>query len=248
MKLSNLCKRALFFGLGGIFMASSMVAAHPIRTPDGNMPLVHWAVIESTPGGLKTMGDLGAKLIAPQTAKESGTYVLYAGTDKSNPDKMRILELYESYEAYRIHVSSEAFQDYRAARFPLLKNRIILEANGIALEQKANGTATAVLMHRYEVKPEKLAEYQQYAKEEAIRAVREDDGVMGMFVTAETANPNIIHTMELYADQSAYQKYAESEKYKLFLRQTGNMFISAHEVDNLPTKIILSTKGLKVSA
>lgn len=92
------------------------------------LPLVHWAVIESTPGGLKAMGELGAKLIAPQTA-----------------------------------------------------------------------------------------------------------------------NPNIIHTMELYANPSAYQKYAESETYKLFLRQTENMFISAHEVDNLPTKIILSTKGLKVS-
>ncbi len=119
-------EKILLLGIASLFMATSFAEAHPIRTPDGNMPMVHWAVLESTPGNLQAMGRIGAKTVAPQTAREAGTYALYAGVDATNPDVMRLLEIYESYEAYRIHSTSEAFQEYRAARFPLLKSLKIL--------------------------------------------------------------------------------------------------------------------------
>lgn len=116
-----------------------------------------------------------------------------------------------------------------------------------ALEQKDSGTATVAYMHRYEVAPEKLAEYQHLATAEAVRAVREDAGVMGMFVTAEHDNPNIIHTMELYRDKAAYEQYQQSAKAKEFQSKIGAMFIKAHTVENLPANITLSQKGLKKS-
>ena len=140
-------------------MTGTTAYAHSIRTPEGNMPMVHWAVLESTPGNLSAMGAIGAKTVGPQSEKESGTYALYGGVDVRNPDLMRLLEIYESYEAYRIHSTSEAFQEYRAARLPMLKNLRILEVNGIALEQKDSGVATVVFMNRFEVMPEQLAEY-----------------------------------------------------------------------------------------
>ena len=73
-------------------MASSIATAHSIRTPEGNMPMVHWAVLESTPGNLEAMGKIGANTVAPQTAKESGTYALYGAVDVNNHDVMRLLE------------------------------------------------------------------------------------------------------------------------------------------------------------
>ncbi len=243
--MENIWKKSLLLCLGGVLMAGSIVSAHPIRTPEGNMPMVHWAVLESTPGNMQAMGAIGAKTVGPQTAREAGTYALYGGIDVKNHDLMRLLEIYESYEAYRIHSTSEAFQEYRAARLPMLKNLRIMEANGIALEQKDSGTATVVYMHRYEVAPEKLAEYQHLAKAEAVRAVREDAGVMGMFVTAEHDNPNIIHTMELYRDKAAYEHYQQSAKAKEFQSKTAAMFIKAHTVENLPANITLSQKGLQ---
>ncbi|MBQ7479303.1 MAG: antibiotic biosynthesis monooxygenase [Selenomonadaceae bacterium] len=227
-------------------MATSLANAHPIRTPEGNMPMVHWAVLESTPGNMQKMGAIGAKTVGPQTAKEMGTYVLYGGIDATNHDLMRLLEIYEGYEAYRIHSTSEAFQEYRAARFPILKSLKILEANGIALEQKESGTATVVFMHRYEVVPEKLLEYQHLATAEAVRSVREEDGVMGMFVTAEHDNPNIIHTMELYRDRVAYEAYSASKACQDLQKKTAPMLISSHTVENLATNIPLSSKGLHV--
>lgn len=120
-------------------MANSFCSVHSIRTPEGNMPMVHWAVVESTPGGMTAMGRIAQETVGPQSAREAGTYALYGGVDAKNPDVMRLLEIYESYEAYRIHSTSEAFQAYRAARLPVLKNLRILEADGIALEQKDKG-------------------------------------------------------------------------------------------------------------
>ena len=236
-------KKTMLLAMGGLFMAGSMSFAQPIRTPEGNMPMVHWAVLESTPGNMQAMGEIGARTVAPQTAKEAGTYALYGAIDVNNHDLMRLLEIYESYEAYRIHSTSEAFQDYRAARLPMLKSLKILEANGIALEQKASGTATVVFMHRYEVKPESLAHYQDLAKKEAVRAVRDDAGVMGMFVTTEHDNPNVIHTMEMYESQAAYEQYMNSAAYKDFKNQIDGFFLNVHEVVNLPAKITLSQKG-----
>ena len=243
--MNRFWKKSLIFCLGGILMASSLAGAHSIRTPEGNMPMVHWAVLEATPGNLAAMGAIGAKTVGPQSAKESGTYVLYGGVDVRNHDLMRLLEIYESYEAYRIHSTSLGFQEYRAARFPMLKGLKILEANGIALEQKESGTATVAFLHRYEVKPEKLLEYQRLATAEAIRAVAEDDGVMGMFVTAEHDNPNIIHTMELFRDKASYERYMSSAKAKEFQSKISSMFLNTKEIENLPANIPLSAKGLQ---
>ena len=225
-------------------MASAAVSAHPIRTPEGNMPMVHWAVVESTPGNMQKMGEVAAHTVGPQAASESGTYALYGGIDAEHPDVLRLIEIYESYEAYRIHATSEAFQMYRAERLPILKSLKILEANGIALEQKAEGVGTVVLMHRYEVRSERLAEYQKLATAEAVRAVRDDAGVMGIFVTAEHDRPNVIHTMEIFRDEAAYQSYVESAPYGEYLRGTSSMFTAAREIANRPARIVLSAKGL----
>ena len=48
-------KKTMLLAMGGLFMASSLSFAQPIRTPEGNMPMVHWAVLESTPGDMQRL-------------------------------------------------------------------------------------------------------------------------------------------------------------------------------------------------
>lgn len=227
-----------------LLMISSAAKAQPIRTPEGNMPLVRWAVVESTPGDMVKMEETAARTVAPAAAGEAGTYAIYGAVDAENPDVMRLLEIYESYEAYRIHCAGEAFQEYRAERFPILKRLKLLEVNGIALEQKPEGVGSFVLICRYEVRPERLAEYQRLAKAEAVRAVRDDAGVMGIFITAERDAPNVIRTMEIYRDEASYQKYVESEAYGVYLRGLSSIFSAAMGIANKPAHIVLSPKGL----
>ncbi len=233
--------------LVGIFFMSSLGIsnADSVLTPDGDMPYVHWAVVESKENKMDEILSLGAKILPPVVSKEKGTYALYGGVDISNNNVMRLLEIYESLEAYRIHTSSEAFQQYRAERFPILKSLKILEVNGIALEQKRKGTGTLVFMNRYEIEPDKLAEYQDLAKAEAKRAVKQEKGVMGMFVTSETENLNIIHTMEIYKDKEKYIRYINSKKYQEFQKKIKDMILSKHTIENLPTKIVFTDKGIK---
>ena len=115
--------------------------------------------------------------------------------DEASGNPMKAMKLI----AYTAPV--KLFRHIRAARLPVLKKICrILEANGIALEQKTRAWArwfTCTAMKS----SEKLAKYQKLTTQEARRAVNEDGGVLGMFVTAEHDAPNVIHTMEIYRDR-----------------------------------------------
>ena len=240
-------KKAAALLLGVAVAGAGMAEAHPIRTPEGNMPVVHWAVVVSTPGQMGYIGELGAKILGSVSSQEAGTYALYGCIDKDDADTMRLLEIYESNEAYRIHGSSEAFQKYRAARYPVLKELKILEVNGIVLEQKAEGTGTFAILRRYEANPKSLAEFQELTAAEARRAVRDDDGVLGMYITAEQPRPDIFHTMELFSDEAAYKAYVNSSHYKNWQNRTNSMITKAATIENRTANIPLSKKGLQIS-
>ena len=235
-------RKILWLMLGVILMFQATANAKSIRTPEGNMPRVQWAVVESTAGTMSQMIEIGAKVLAPTTAKEAGTYALYGAIESDNPNLMRLLEIYESDEAYRIHSTSLAFQQYRAERLPILAGLKLLPVNGIVLEQKNNGVGTVVKTYRFEIAPANLAKFQQIISDEAVRAVREDSGVMGAFVTAEQPRPNILHTMIIFSDENAAQKYFSSSAYKNYRRQVESLIQTEQMIDYQPTRIFLSEK------
>ncbi|MBQ6298719.1 MAG: antibiotic biosynthesis monooxygenase [Selenomonadaceae bacterium] len=235
-------KKFFLIVLGVMIMLTATASAKSIRTPEGNMPRVQWAVVESTAGTMSQMIEIGARVLAPTTANESGTYALYGVIEKNNPNLMRLLEIYESDEAYRIHSTSPAFQQYRAERLPILAGLKLLPVNGIVLEQKESGVGTIVQTNRFEIAPENLAKFQQIISEEAIRAVRDEVGIMGAFVTAEQPRPNFLHTMIIFSDATAAQKYFASNAYKNFRKQAKSLIQVEQTIDYQPTKIILSQK------
>lgn len=238
-------KKLLAAILGGVVLWSALTAeANPIRTPEGNMPRVQWAVVEATAGNLGKISEIGARVLADTAAGESGTYALYGVVERENPDLMRLLEIYESDEAYRIHSTSAAFQKYRAERFQFLKGLKLLPVNAIVLEQKSSGVGEVVTTHRYEIAPAELSKFQELIGAEAIRAVREDSGVLGMFVTAEQANPNVFHTMRIFKDAAAQRHYLASRAYRDFQRQSRAMIQTQRDVDYFPAKITLTRKGV----
>jgi len=95
-----------------------------------------------------------------------------------------------------------SLQKYRAERFQFLKGLKLLPVNGIVLEQKDSGVGKFVITTKFEVKAENLLEFQNLMSEEYFRAVKDDSEVFGMFLTAEQANPNIFHVMNIFKDDS----------------------------------------------
>lgn len=235
-------RKILLLTLGVILMFQATASAKSIRTPAGNMPRVQWAFVESAAGTMSQMIEIGARVLAPTTAKEAGTYALYGAIERDNPNLMRLLEIYESDEAYRIHSTSPAFQQYRAERLPILAGLKLLPVNGIVLEQKNKGVGTVVKTYRFEIVPADLAKFQQIISDEAVRAVREDSGVMGAFVTAKQPRPNVLHTMIIFSDENAAQKYFASSAYKNYRRQVELLIQTEQVIDYQPTKITLSEK------
>ena len=80
--------------LGVILMITATAEAKSIRTFEGNMPRVQWAVVESAEGTMEQILEIGARILAPTTAKESGTYALYGAIERDNPNLLRLLEIY----------------------------------------------------------------------------------------------------------------------------------------------------------
>lgn len=228
--------------LGVIFMMTATASAKSIRTFNGDMPRVQWAVVESTAGNMENILEMGARILAPTTAKEDGTYALYGAIEKENPNLLRLLEIYASDEAYRIHSTSPAFQQYRAERLPILAGLKILPVNGIVLEQKIRGVGTIVQTRSYEISTANLAKFQQIISDEYLRAVREDSGVMGAFVTAEQARPNFIHTMIIFDNATSGRQYFSSKAYKNYRAQVESLIQTEEVIDYAPTKIVLSEK------
>lgn len=235
-------KKFFLLMLGVMLMLEATVAAKSIRTPEGNMPRVQWAVVESTAGTMPQMIEMGARILAPTTAGEAGTYALYGVIERDNPNLMRLLEIYASDEAYRIHSTSPAFQQYRAERLPILAGLKLLPVNAIVLEQKERGTGKVVQTRDFEIAPDNLAKFQQLISAEAVRAVREDSGVMGAFVTAEQPRPNFLHTMIIFSDNQAAQKYFASSAYKNFRKQVAPLIQAEQVIDYQPAQIRLSEK------
>ena len=117
-----------------------------------------------------------------------------------------------------------------------------MPVNGIVLEQKNHGVGTVAVTNRFEIAPINLATFQKLISAEGIRAVREDSGVMGAFVTAEQSRPNFIHTMIIFSDENAAQKYFSSNAYKNYRKQVETLIQAENKIDYAPTKIQLSEK------
>ena len=226
----------------------SMAQAHTLFAPEGKTLKVHWAVLEAKPGKMSEMAAISSRTVAKFTPNEPGSYALYGAVDRENHDIMRILEVYESEEAYEIHRASEGFKAFIEERKPILESLTILPVDPIVLEQKKEGTGKSVLMTMMEIKPGNLDEFKALITQEFSRAVSEVPGAMAMFATSEKGErSNFIHTLEVFADDEAMRKYTQSEEYQSYRKKADTMTESRNEIANNPANVTLSAKGLHLS-
>ena len=129
-KMSGKLLSALLLA-GCVMMTAQVTEAKEITTPEGKMPMVHWAVLQSKPGTMS--------------------------------------EMMEDEAAYEIHVGSDGFHKYKEERKEILEKLVILPVDPIVLEQKTEGTGTNIILHLYEVKPEKLDAFKKLIAKELER-------------------------------------------------------------------------------
>lgn len=234
--------KVVVLGMMIFMLASSIVQAKPIQNPDGSTPLVHWAILKSKDGQMEAMQSYAAKYVAPYAVREEGTYVLYGGVDKNQPNVLRLLEIYKDEAAYQLHRGSEGFKQYQKAREDVMVSLHIMEADPIVLESKTSGEGKTVRMARLEIDRKKLSVYKEALKEQIEKSVALEPGVLALMATSEKENPNIIHILGIYADDEAYEKHIGSAHFMNYQKVVGPMILGQNLIENLPTTVRLPGK------
>ncbi|UWU71986.1 putative quinol monooxygenase [Bradyrhizobium sp. NC92] len=68
---------------------------------------------------------------------EPGVLTLYAVSDKDDPSKVKVFEIYRDGEAYRRHLESEHFKRYKATTQSMVRSLKLIRTDAIALGAKA---------------------------------------------------------------------------------------------------------------
>ena len=92
-----------------MLLMTASAFADTVHAPEGKTLKVHWAVLQAKEGKMSEMAAISARTVAKYTPNEKGSYSLYGGIARENPDLMRILEIYEDDQAYEIHREPKNF-------------------------------------------------------------------------------------------------------------------------------------------
>ena len=67
---------------------------------------------------------------------EPGVLVLYAVSEKDNPTRVRVFEVYASTEAYKAHLEAPHFKKYKTMTEKMVKSLRLVQTTPIALAAK----------------------------------------------------------------------------------------------------------------
>lgn len=216
--------------------------AKTIENPDGSAPLIHWAILRSTDGEMKNMQNMAAQYVAPYSAKEEGTYIIYGGIDKNNPNIQRLLEIYKDEAAYQVHRSSEGFKQYQIARATILEELRIMEVDPVIMESQEKGTGDYIITTKIEIRPEALDDFKNDLRTLVNISMQKNPDILALMVTSEKENPHIFHILEVYKDENTYKNFINSPEYAQYELLTKYMINDKIHIEYLPTNITLSAK------
>jgi quinol monooxygenase YgiN len=126
--------RQLFF-VGASILASTLggVAAGQERQEQ----YVQIAEIEIDPAQLADYKAAVAEHAETAIRAEPGVLVLYAVSEKDNPTRIKVFEVYASTAAYRAHLEAPHFKKYKAVTDNMVKSLKLIQTTPIALAAKA---------------------------------------------------------------------------------------------------------------
>ena len=88
------------------------------------------AELESFKAATKEVGEASVRV-------EPGCLVPYAVSEKENPGRVRVFEIYRDADAYKAHIQTPHFQKFRATTDNMVKSRRLIDTVPISLAAKA---------------------------------------------------------------------------------------------------------------
>ena len=98
---------------------------------------VRLAELEIDPAQLESFNLAVKESIETTVRVEPGVLVLYAVSEKDNPTRVRVFEVYTDADAYQTHLETPHFRRFRAVTEKMVISRKLLDAVPIVLGAKA---------------------------------------------------------------------------------------------------------------
>ena len=95
------------------------------------------AEIEIDPAQLEDYKAAVSKQIEAATRVEPGVLALYAVSEKDNPARVRMFEIYRDVDAYRAHLETAHFKKYKATTETMVTSLRLVQAVPIMLGAKS---------------------------------------------------------------------------------------------------------------
>ena len=121
--------------VGASILASSLCGRAVAQEMQGQY--VQVAEIEIDPGQLEDYKAAVREQIETAVRVEPGVLVLYAVSERDNPTRVRVFEIYKDTDAYRSHLESAHFKKYKAATEKMVKSLTLVQTAPIMLGAKA---------------------------------------------------------------------------------------------------------------
>jgi quinol monooxygenase YgiN len=102
----------------------------------GSEKIVRMAELEIDPAQLEEYIALLTEEIETSVAKEPGVLMLHAVSIKNAPEKIRILEVYASRQAYEAHIQTPHFVKYKTLTTGMVRALNLVDVDPIALSAK----------------------------------------------------------------------------------------------------------------
>ena len=125
-------KQLLIIG-ASVLTPSLCRCAHAAATQG---PYVRLAELEIDPAQMESFKAAAKEVGETSVHVESGCLVLYAVSEKENPTRVKVFEMYRDEEAYRTHLQTEHFKKFRATTDNMVKSRRLIDAVPISLAAK----------------------------------------------------------------------------------------------------------------
>lgn len=126
---------------GATVLMSSL--SGPAVADETRRPFVRVAELEIDPARLESFESAIKEAIETAVRTEPGVLVLYAVSEKDNPSRVIVFEIYTDANAYTTHLETPHFKRYRATTDKMVKSRKLADAVPIALGAKGAPAATS---------------------------------------------------------------------------------------------------------
>ena len=99
-------------------------------------PYVRIAELEVDPAQLESFKAAAKEVGESSVRVEPGCLVLYAVSEKENPGRVIVFEIFQDEDAYKTHVQTPHFQKFRARTDNMVKSRRLIDTVPLSLAAK----------------------------------------------------------------------------------------------------------------